>query len=372
MKIVADDRIPFLRGVLEPFAEVVYLPGAKIAPADVADADALIVRTRTRCDAALLHGSRVRSVATATIGFDHLDTAALDALGVAWSNAPGCNAQSVKNYIASALAASGEALRGRTLGVVGVGHVGSLVAAAGEALGMRVLRNDPPRAEAEGPAGFVELPELLEASDIVTLHVPLERSGRHPTVHLADRGFFRMMRSGAWFFNSCRGEAVDPAAFLAAKRSGRIALALMDVWPCEPAIDPELLAAVEFATPHIAGYSVDGKANGTAAAVRFTAKTLGIAELAGFTVAELPPPIFAPEIVVAPGTAPDEAVRRAILHAYDIRRDTAALRADPGAFEQLRGSYWKRREFSAYTVYGAPPEAAETLKILGFALGDGK
>lgn len=369
MKIVADDRIPFLRGVLEPFAEVVYLPGARIAPADVADADALIVRTRTRCDAALLRGSRVRSVATATIGFDHLDTAALDALGIAWSNAPGCNARSVQNYIASALAATGTSLRGRTLGVVGVGHVGTLVAAAGEALGMRVLRNDPPRAEAEGAAGFVELPELLAASDIVTLHVPLERGGRHPTVHLANREFFRGMRPGAWFFNSCRGEAVEPDAFLEAKRSGRVALALMDVWPGEPAIDPELLAAVDFATPHIAGYSVDGKANGTAAAVRFTAKTLGIPERIGFTVAELPPPVYAPEIVIAPGASPDEAVRQAILHAYDIRRDTEALRADPGAFEQLRGSYWKRREFPAYTVIGAPPEAEKALKILGFAIG---
>lgn len=366
MKIVADDKIPFLRGVFEPFAEVVYRPGAAIAPADTADADALIVRTRTRCGAALLGASRVRCVATATIGFDHIDVPALAARGIAWSNAPGCNAESVKNYIVSALLSFGVDPRDRTLGVIGVGQVGRRVAAAGAALGMRVLLNDPPRAEREGAAQFTELADLLANSDVVTLHVPLERGGRHPTVHLADGAFFRQMKRGAWFFNSCRGEAVDPAAFLAARREGRIALALMDVWPGEPDIAPELLAAVEIATAHIAGYSVDGKANGTAAAVRFVAGRLGIAELTDFTVRDLPPPVYPPEIVIPPGTDTLAAVRTAVLHAYDVRRDAAALRCAPGDFEQLRGTYWKRREFSAYTVFGAPPEAAEALRDLGF------
>lgn len=368
MKIVADDRIPFLRGVFENYAEVVYLPGAKISPDDLRDADALIVRTRTRCDEKLLKNSRVRCVATATIGFDHVDSAALDKLGIAWSNAPGCNAASVKNYIASEFASSGAGLRGRTLGIIGVGHVGKLVAEAGEAFGMKLLLNDPPRAEKEGRDGFVELSELLADSDIVTLHVPLERGGKYPTVNLADREFFAAMKPGAWFYNSCRGEAVDASAFLDAKHSGRIGRALMDVWPGEPDIAPSLLNAVETGTPHIAGYSVDGKANGTAAAVRFVAAQLGIEPLYDFKVKELPLPVFASAIFIPPGTDAYEAVRLAVLHTYDVSKDAAMLRNAPGEFEMLRGSYWKRREFSAYTVYDAPDEARENLLKLGFKL----
>jgi len=366
MKIVADDRIPFLRGVLEPYAEVVYLPGAGISAADVADADALIVRTRTACNGALLRGSKVRAVATATIGFDHVAPEELAELGIAWSNAPGCNAGSVKNYIAAAFAASGCDLRGKTLGIIGVGNVGKLVAEVGEAFGMRVLLNDPPRAEIEGQAGFTELPELLEQSDVVTLHVPLEKSGKYPTWHLADKGFFDRMKTGAWFFNSCRGEAVDAGALLAAKKSGRVALALMDVWPGEPDIAPELLEAVEFATPHIAGYSVDGKANGTAAAVRFVAKVLNIPALQDFAVAGLPPPVFTPEIVLPGGVSAYEALVYAVKHAYDLNMDVAALRGAPQEFEKLRGGYWKRREFTAYTVVNAPADAVPELEKLGF------
>lgn len=368
MKIVADDRIPFLRGVLEPFAEVVYLPGAKIGAADAAAADALIVRTRTACNGALLRGSQVRAVATATIGFDHIAPTELAELGIAWSNAPGCNAGSVKNYIAAAFAASGSDLRGKTLGIVGVGNVGKLVAEVGEAFGMRVLLNDPPRAEVEGQDKFTPLPELLAQSDVVTLHVPLEKAGKYPTWHLADKEFFDRMKPGAWFFNSCRGEAVDAEAFLAAKHAGKITAALMDVWPGEPDIAPELLAAVEFATPHIAGYSVDGKANGTAAAVRFVAKVLNIPELQHFTVAELPPPVFAPEIVLPEGISAYEALTCAIKHAYDLNLDISALRNAPQEFEKLRGSYWKRREFAAYTVVNAPADAVPGLKKLGFNL----
>ena len=156
MKIVIDDRIPFIRGVFEPFAQVIYLPGKDIDPAAVADADALIVRTRTRCNQALLGNSKVRFMATATIGFDHLNIAELSSCGIQWSNAPGCNAVSVKNYIASALAAMDEPLRGKTMGIIGVGHVGSKVALVARAFGMNVLLNDPPRAEKEGESGFTD------------------------------------------------------------------------------------------------------------------------------------------------------------------------------------------------------------------------
>jgi erythronate-4-phosphate dehydrogenase len=172
MKITADDRIPFLKGVFEPYARVEYLPGKSISPADVAESDAVIVRTRTRCGKDLFAGSKVRFVATATIGFDHIDSRELAECGIEWSNAPGCNADSVKNYIASALSVIPGKLAGKTIGIIGVGHVGSRVAAAAEAFGMNVLLNDPPRAEKEGAEKFTGLDELLAASDIVTLHVP--------------------------------------------------------------------------------------------------------------------------------------------------------------------------------------------------------
>ena len=365
MKIVADDKIPYLRGVFEKFAEVVYLPGKSITPADVADADALIVRTRTRCDKALLGKSKVRCVATATIGFDHINPEELAGCGIKWSNAPGCNADSVKNYISSALVSGGMDLSGKTIGIIGVGHVGSRVAVAAEALGMKVLLNDPPRAEKEGSAGFTELDELLAKSDVVTLHVPLEKGGKYPTIGMADEAFFRKMRHGAWFFNSCRGEAVDEKAFLAAKNSGRISLALMDVWPGEPDLKKELLDAVELGTPHIAGYSADGKANGTTAAVRFVAGVLGIKELDDWKPEALPEPVYDKEIDLS-GVSSAAALKKAILHTYDICKDVEMLKREPEKFEALRGSYWIRREFSAYTVCNAPENILENLLRLGF------
>ena len=366
MKIVIDDRIPFIRGVFEPFAEVVYLPGKSIAPEHVADADALIVRTRTRCDQALLGNSKVRFVATATIGFDHINTAELARCGIQWSNAPGCNAASVKNYIASALAAMDMPLQGRTMGIIGVGHVGSKVAAVAEAFGMNILLNDPPRADREGAAGFTGLDQLLADSDIVTLHVPLECGGKYPTLNMAGEEFFRKMRRNSWFFNSCRGEAVVENALIGAVESGKLAGVLMDVWPGEPEVSKKLLDAVKFGTPHIAGYSVDGKANGTTASVRFIAGKLGITGLSDWQPSALPAPVFPAVIDLAGCNSAEEAVKKAVLHAYDIRYDSEALLAEPSQFEHLRGSYWVRREFSAYKVINAPDEAVESLRKLDF------
>ena len=369
MKIVADDKIPYLKGVFEPCAEVVYLPGNKITPADVADADALITRTRTRCDKALLENSKVKIVATATIGIDHLNTDELDSLGILWRNAPGCNADSVKNYIASALASLGKDLSGMTMGIIGVGHVGKKIAEAGRAFNMNVLLNDPPRAEVEGDSEFTDLDELLKKSDIVTLHVPLECAGKYPTLNMADESFFAKMKQGAYFFNSCRGEVMDKAAFIAAKKSGKIAGALIDVWPDEPDLEPELLEAVEIGTPHIAGYSREGKANGTTASVRAVAEVFDIPQLKDFQLPALPAPVF-PEVIELDNTlSPYQQIAGAVLHVYDVRRDAAELKESPAQFEALRGSYWNRREFSAYTVKNAPFEVKNALELLGFKIG---
>ena len=293
----------------------------------------------------------------------------MDACGIVWSNAPGCNAESVKNYIASAIACIPGGVRGKTIGIVGVGHVGRRIADAAKAFGMNVLLNDPPRADREGRGDFVELDEILAKSDIVTLHVPLEKGGKYPTLHLANREFFRKMRPGAWFFNSCRGEAVELEALLEASASGKTGGILMDVWPGEPDIDRTLLDRTVFATPHIAGYSADGKANGTTAAVRFIARQLNIPELSEWQPSGLPEPVFPADIDLSDISDVDEALKKSVLHAYDILQDTAALRREPENFEALRGSYWIRREFSAYTIHNAPDGAVFSLKLLGFNIG---
>lgn len=372
MKIVCDNKIPFLRGALEPYAEVVYLPGAETTPEVVKDADAVVTRTRTRCDASLLEGSRVRAIATATIGFDHIDTAWCEAHGIAWSNAPGCNSWSVKQYISSVLAVlaqhHGLRLDALTLGVVGVGNVGSKVAEVGRAFGMRVLLNDPPRARAEGPEAFTDLDTLLSESDIVTVHVPLTRGGEDATWHLFDAGRLARMRPSQILVNSSRGPVVDNAALKDALRRRALKAAVLDVWEGEPELDMELIDLLDIATPHIAGYSADGKANGTTMSVRYLASQLGL-PLADWTTSGVPAPEQALEFAVeAVGRTAQEVLSEAVLHTYDVRRDSDALRAAPGSFERLRGDYWVRREPSAFTLtlLHGTPDLASRLEILGF------
>lgn len=368
MRIVADDKIPFLKGVFEPYAEVRYLPGGAIRQEDLRNADALITRTRTRCNRELLAGTLVRFIATATIGFDHIDAAAMKELEIDWTNAPGCNARSVAGYLAAALTGFQRPLRGLTLGVVGVGNVGRRIVETGEALGMRVLRNDPPRAEREGSAGFSELAQLLEESDFITLHIPLERGGAHPTFHLADEVFLNAMKPGAVLLNTSRGEVADNPALKRALLAGTLRAAVLDVWENEPEIDRELLAQVFRGTPHIAGYSADGKANGTAMAVQAVARKFGIEPLYEWRPSALPAPEPA-TIDLAAAASPEEQLALACNTACDLLRDDADLRRDPGRFEQLRGNYRIRREAPAYTIRGGSGEVRDTLKRLDFRLG---
>ncbi len=360
MLIVIDDKIPFIRGAFEPFAEVRYLPGGRIGPAEVREADAVVTRTRTRCDRALLAGSRVRFAATATAGFDHFNLADLDALGIGWSCAPGCNAASVAGYVAGALALLPEHLEGKTLGVIGAGQVGRRVIEVGRALGMRVLVNDPPRAEKEGEKGFVPLDELLAGSDVVTLHVPLSAAGPHPTLGLADEAFFARLSGGATLFNTSRGEVVKESALPAAR-----CRLIFDVWPHEPEIDRALLDRCFLATPHIAGYSLDGKAVGTEMAVRKVAAALGLSALRTWSPAGLPPPPQ-PVIRLDPRQTPEEQRRHLLLAVYDPREDDRRLRANPDAFEQQRGDYPLRRGPRAFTLTGSSDEIRHAFAPLGY------
>ena len=374
MKIVCDNKIPFLRGVLEPYAEVVYLPGKETTPEVVKDADALITRTRTICSEALLKGSSVKVIATATIGFDHIDTEWCERNGIIWRNAPGCNSWSVKQYIGSVLVRlaqkHGLSLEGMTLGVVGVGNVGSKVARVGRALGMKVLLNDPPRARREGPEGFVSLDEIVAKSDIITLHVPLSREGEDATWHLFDAARIASMRPSQILINSSRGPVVDNPALKQALKSRSILAGVLDVWEGEPDLDRELIELLDITTPHIAGYSADGKANGTAASVRTVSEILGL-PLVDWAPEGIPAPAQSLDFSIdAAGKSRQEVISEAILHAYDVLSDSDALRAKPELFEKLRGDYPVRREPSAFTLHlkGGTPQMKESLEMLDFKI----
>lgn len=330
MKIVADNAIPFLDGVLEPFAEVCRRPGRKISAEDVRDADALVIRTRTRCDETLLAGSRVRMIATATIGFDHIDLAWCRRNGIEVATAAGCNARGVLQWVAAVLALlarrQGWTPGQRTLGVVGVGHVGSLVKSYAEAWGFRVLCCDPPREERER-CGFLPLEEVARQADILTFHTPLDDSTRH----MAGEWLFRMMKPGAVLLNSSRGEVVDGEALL---RSGLEWV--LDVWEHEPELNPELLRRALVATPHIAGYSLQGKANATALAVAALARKFGL-PVEGW---------YPPEVTPSqPRAISWQELVRTIVGAYDIEAESRRLKQQPSAFESLRDRYDYRQEY---------------------------
>ena len=354
MKVICDSDIPFLKGALEPYCEVVYACGRDISSDMVQDADALVIRTRTRCDANLLEGSKVRFIATATIGYDHIDTQWCESHGIKWTNAPGCNSWSVQQYIGSLLVTMSRTLgfsfREKTIGVVGVGNVGSKVARLAALLGFRVLLCDPPRARKEGAGQFVSLDEIIERSDIITLHVPLIRDGEDATLHMFNESRLAMMNSDQILINSSRGEVVDGQALKNALAEKRILAASLDVWENEPQIDPQLLSLLFTGTPHIAGYSVDGKATGTTMSVQALGKFFDL-PCRDWEVSEVPKSLQPSEFIIdTTGKTPQEVLADAILHTYDIRTDDAALRADVASFEKQRSNYPVRREFPAFSV----------------------
>lgn len=370
LKIVADSKIPFLEGALESVAKVVYLPGGKITREHLIDADALITRTRTKCNEALLKGSSVKIIASATIGYDHIDTAYCDANGIRWTNAPGCNSGSVKQYIASALAEiisiEKRSFEDITLGIIGVGNVGSKVASMAKTLGIKVLLNDPPRERNEGTGKFTDVETLIAQSDIITMHVPLSHQGIDKTFHLADADFFGKMKRGAWFINSSRGEVMETQALIGVLESKHIAGAVIDVWENEPNIDPRLLKLAHLATPHIAGYSADGKANGTAMSVQTISKffNLGLDIWHPTNVPQAPQS----ELEMGCTSKSKEQIYTEICRfAYNIRIDSDKLKKSPETFELQRESYPIRREPEnlRITIKGVKT-CVELVKNLGY------
>lgn len=336
MKVIIDNKIPYLKGVIEQMAdETIYLPGQEFTPDIVRDADALITRTRTRCNRELLEGSKVRFIGTATIGFDHIDTDYCREAGITWSNCPGCNAGAVEQYIHSVLLLlqkeRGVDLSHSCMGIVGVGHVGSRIQQLAERLGIKVLLNDPPRAE-QGEEGFVDLRTIAEECDLITLHTPLVREGNHPTFHLADQAFFNSLKKRPYLINTSRGEVVETAAILQALDRNQIAGAVIDVWENEPHINLDLLHQVFIGTPHIAGYSADGKANATRMVLEAFCRFFGIQKEYSITLPQ-------PEDERYDS---DESIRQ--LQMYNPQHDYEVLLAHPERFEQLRGDYPLRRE----------------------------
>ncbi len=333
MKVVVDDKIPYIKGQIETLAdEVVYKKGSDICAADVKDADILIVRTRTHCNRELLEGSKVSLVVTATIGYDHIDTEYLREAGIRWTNCPGCNASSVRQYVHNSLLVLDMLRPGLTVGVVGVGHVGSLVAADLANAGLRILCCDPPLQPEH--LDYVSLERIMAEADIITFHTPLTREGDYPTFHLADKAFFDSLRRRPLIINSSRGEVVDNEALIHALDSGQVAGAVIDTWEGEPDLNMGLLQRAIIATPHIAGYSADGKANATRMSLQAVCQHIG----KPFTLDIRPD-----ELPADRRPTSDNPAERA-LQLYNPLDDTARLKQSPDRFEWLRGNYPLRRE----------------------------
>ncbi len=380
LRIVADINMPFVREAFGTLGDVLALDGRNITAEHVRDADILVTRSTTRVNASLLEGSRVCFYGSGVIGTDHIDISWLDRQRIAWQSAPGCNAGSVAQYIACALLwLAGRhdfTLEGKTLGVVGVGHVGRKVVDKGRALGMRVVCCDPPRQRDPSDVearDFVDLPTLLDAADIVTLHVPLTREGEDATWHMLSMSRLARLKPGAILINAARGPVLDNEAWMRLRGSGPPAHTLLDTWEPEPAYRADVRAAVDLGTPHIAGHSFEGKVNGTLQVYKAACRFLG--RPAEYRPTMPPPPVPMVEVDAA-GKSDEEVMRNLALAVYDIAADDAVMRAGcvpdttarAAAFDRQRRDYPMRREFGATLVRlrHATPTAERKIRALGF------
>ena len=332
-RIIIDANIPYIRGTFDKVAEVEYLTAKEITPQKVKSADALIIRTRTLCNADLLDSSNVKFIATATIGTDHIDTDYCEAHNIAWTNAPGCNAESVTQWVGSVLAVWSNkhncSLSGKTIGIVGHGHVGKRVERLARLLGMNVLLNDPPLA-LEKPDQYVDLQTIAHQCDVITFHTPLTKEGKFATFGLGGEEFFKQINKGTLIINAARGGIIDEGALL---KSG--CECAIDCWYGEPETNPELREKALIATPHIAGYSADGKHNASQQVIKAVANFFNIQPE---TIEGLPPKLTT--------TATDDTLKEQLLHNYNILTDSDALKSEPHKFEHFRSNYPIRRELN--------------------------
>ena len=364
-RIVIDEDIPFIKGVLEPYADVQYLKGSEINRSTLEKVDGIVIRTRTFCSSALLEGTRVSFIGTATTGTDHIDFDYCTRSGIEVAHAAGCNSAAVAQYVITALLCmvyrQRRKLKDLTFGVIGVGNVGSRVVAMAQALGMKVLLNDPPRALREGGSGFVALESLLAQSDIISIHVPLQRDTRH----LAGVSFFEQLTRTPVFINTSRGEVVDEAALL--RFVPKMSAVVLDVWEREPAISKMVLDMTTLATPHIAGYSIEGKRNASAMMVRAAASFFGWKALRFFS---LPAPSMQSIGLSKSAKGWEESLYLLFNQIFPISEDNFRLRLSPERFEALRASYTYRKENSGYAIKGTGVDSVslKVLKSLGFGV----
>lgn len=330
MKIIIERNIPYIKGIFEPFAEVLYLHSDEIDSNVLKSADALITRTRPLINKGLLEGSDVRVIATATIGTDHIDLDYCKSRGIEVFNAPGCNAPAVAQWVFAAVRElmPDISFADSTLGIVGVGNVGKIVERWGRKLGFRTLLCDPPREEREGKQGFVDMATIARESDVITFHTPLTHTGNYPTAHLINPSFLEQVKDNAIILNAARGNVAQTDALIDYIEKGKIRVAI-DCWEGEPDIDKKLLKIASITTPHIAGYSVEGKKRATLTAINAVARVLSLPVILPF---EMPPVNM------------DNIDMNKIRSGYDILLDSNRLKANPMKFEALRDNYELRNE----------------------------
>ena len=378
MKIVADENIPFVKEAFKNIGEVSTYAGRDMSPDKVKDAEVLLVRSITKVNEKLLSGSKVRFVGTATIGVDHIDTDYLTKNNIAFSSAPGSNAESVAQYVTSVLLnllkAKCEEISGKTIGVVGVGNTGSRVARNAEAMGMNVLLNDPPLERRTGDPKYLPINDLFEA-DFISLHVPLTKEGIDATYHLVDEDFLGKMKSGSVLINSSRGAVVDNKVLLSALKNKTISDSVLDVWENEPDISIELLNSVEIGTPHIAGYSYDGKVRGTEMLYSALCDFLDVEKIWDPEVLMPKPDVPSLKINIS-DKSETEILFEAVTAVYDVKGDDKNLRKTVDLsqeerklyFDKLRKQYPIRREFDKTKVILDPPDEKlkEIFNVLKF------
>ncbi|HCD7550146.1 4-phosphoerythronate dehydrogenase PdxB [Citrobacter farmeri] len=370
MKILVDENMPYARELFSRLGEVKAVPGRPIPVAELDDADALMVRSVTKVNASLLEGKAIKFVGTATAGTDHVDENWLKQAGIGFSAAPGCNAIAVVEYVFSSLLMLAErdgfALRDRTVGIVGVGNVGGRLQARLEALGIRTLLCDPPRADRGDEGDFRSLDELVREADVLTFHTPLFKEGPYKTLHLADEALLSRLKPGTILINACRGAVVDNTALLARLNAGQELSVVLDVWEGEPDLNVDLLHKVDVGTAHIAGYTLEGKARGTTQVFEAWSAFIGREQHVALDTL-LPAPEFGRITLHGPLDQPT--LKRLVHLVYDVRRDDAPLRnvaGIPGEFDKLRKNYLERREWSSLYVMCDDADAAALLCKLGF------
>jgi erythronate-4-phosphate dehydrogenase len=371
VKILVDENMPYARELFSRLGDVTAVPGRPIPVAELDDADAVMVRSVTKVNAELLDGKKIKFVGTATAGTDHVDEAWLERAGIAFSAAPGCNAIAVVEYVFSSLLMLAErdgfALTDRTVGIVGVGNVGVRLQKRLEAFGVRTLLCDPPRADRGDEGDFQPLERLVREADVLTFHTPLFKAGPYKSLHLADERLISNLKPGTILINACRGPVVDNAALLKCLQNGQKLSVVLDVWEPEPELNGDLLDLVDIGTPHIAGYTLEGKARGTTQVFEAFSEFIGKAQQIALDTL-LPAPEFGRITLHGPL---DQAVLKRLVHlVYDVRRDDAPLRkvaAIPGEFDKLRKHYQERREWSSLYIQCDDANAAAMLQNLGFS-----